>query len=85
MSPTRFPALLLSPARLHASQAESSFTLEQVMSAPFVSGLTAAPAGARVAWIADDQGRRNIWVAKLGSHPNAQQISRYAEDDGQEV
>jgi dipeptidyl aminopeptidase/acylaminoacyl peptidase len=80
-----FPALLLSPARLHASPVESAFTLEQVMSAPFVSGLTAAPAGARVAWIADDQGRRNIWIAQLGSHPNAQRITHYTEDDGQEI
>ncbi|HEX4582961.1 MAG TPA: prolyl oligopeptidase family serine peptidase [Acidobacteriaceae bacterium] len=86
---TLLPALLSFPAQLYSSAAQSSFTLDQVMSAPFVSELTAAPAGARVAWIADDQGRRNIWVAQLGSHQNlqssAQQITHYTEDDGQEI
>ncbi len=70
---------------LRAAPAEEKFTLEQVMSAPFVSELTAAPAGARVAWIANEQGRRNIWVAQLGSHASAQQITHYTEDDGQEI
>ena len=55
------------------------------MSAPFVSDMTAAPAGARVAWVANDRGRRNIWVAQLGPHPSVQQITHYADDDGQEI
>jgi Tol biopolymer transport system component len=78
-------ALLASPAQLAASPVEPAFTLEQVMSAPFVSDMTAAPAGARVAWVANDRGRRNIWVAQLGSHPSVQQITHYAEDDGLEI
>jgi dipeptidyl aminopeptidase/acylaminoacyl peptidase len=73
------------PPALHASSEESSFTLEQVMSAPFASNLTAAPAGARVAWTADTEGRRNIWVAQVGAHSGAQQITRYDADDGQEI
>src|SRR6201996_8315653 len=87
------PAQLLIPALflvatvvpLRAAPAELPFTLEQVMSAPFVSDLTAAPAGARVAWVANDKGRRNIWVAQLGEQASAQQITHYAEDDGQEI
>ena len=70
---------------LHAAPADEKFTLEEVMSAPFVSELTAAPAGGRVAWIANEQGRRNIWVAQLGSHASAQQITHYTQDDGQEI
>jgi dipeptidyl aminopeptidase/acylaminoacyl peptidase len=70
---------------LEASSTDAKFTLDQVMAAPFVSELIAAPASARVAWIANDQGRRNIWVAQLGSHANAQPITHYAEDDGQEI
>ncbi|MDQ1452045.1 MAG: hypothetical protein QOK38_1911 [Acidobacteriaceae bacterium] len=69
----------------YAAPFEQKFTLDEVMSAPFVSDMTAAPAGARVAWIANDQGRRNIWVAQLGSHASAQQITHYTEDDGQEI
>jgi dipeptidyl aminopeptidase/acylaminoacyl peptidase len=78
-----FPSLLV-PV-LEAAPAESSFTLEQVMSAPFVSNLTAAPAGARIAWTADTEGRRNIWVAQVGTHSSAQQITHYDADDGQEI
>ena len=55
------------------------------MSAPFVSDMTAAPAGARVAWVANNKGRRNIWVAQLGSHPSVQQITHYTEDDGHDI
>jgi dipeptidyl aminopeptidase/acylaminoacyl peptidase len=69
----------------HATPVEQKFTLDEVMSAPFISELTAAPAGARVAWIANDRGRRNIWVAQLESHGSAQQITHYTEDDGQEI
>ncbi len=52
---------LLAPVALGAQQA--SFTLEQVMSAPFPDELTAAPAGGAVAWVFNTRGARNIWVA----------------------
>ncbi|HEY1965949.1 MAG TPA: S9 family peptidase, partial [Acidobacteriaceae bacterium] len=77
--------LIATVVPLRAAPAEPSFTLEQVMSAPFVSDLTAAPAGGRVAWVANDKGRRNIWVAQPGSHAGAEQLTHYAEDDGQEI
>ena len=80
-----FPALLAIPGQLAAAPVKPAFTLEQVMSAPFVSDMTAAPAGARVAWVANDRGRRNIWVAQVGSHPSARQITHFTEDDGQEI
>src|SRR5258708_1388206 len=40
-----------------------SFTIEQVLSAPFPYGLTSAPRAPRVAWVFDNKGERNIWVA----------------------
>ena len=53
IKPTRHPvlvALALSvPAALLAQQ--STFTIEQVMSAPFPDELTAAPVGGAVAWV----------------------------------
>ena len=64
--------------------AQSSFTLEQVMSAPFPSELTAAKSGNRVAWVFDREGRRNIWVAE-GPEFQARQLTKYAADDGQEL
>src|SRR3989442_15465670 len=64
--------------------AQSSFTLEEVMSAPFPSELTAAKSGNRVAWVFDREGRRNIWVAE-GPEFQARQLTKYATDDGQEL
>ena len=64
------------------------FTLEQVMSAPFPTELTAAPAGGKVAWVFNAQGARNIWVAEAksnGSGFTARQLTSYSGDDGQDV
>ena len=61
-----------------------SFTLEQVMSAPFPSDLVAAPSGGRFAWAQDDRGMRNLWVAEAPAY-QGRQVTRYAEDDGQEL
>ena len=63
------------------------FTLEQVMSAPFPSGLTAAPSGAKAAWVFDAQGSRNIWLADSASSGKfaARRLTSYSGDDGQEV
>lgn len=44
--------------------AEGQFTLEQILSAPFPSGLTASPDGRRVAWVFDERGARNVWAAE---------------------
>lgn len=64
----------------------TSFTLEQVMSAPFSSGLVAAPAHNAFAWVANAEGKRNIWVAeRSGSGFTARQITNYSQDDGQEI
>ena len=54
------------------------------MSAPFPSGLVAAPNGGRLAWVQNDRGMRNIWVAEAPDY-EGRQITQYAEDDGQEV
>jgi dipeptidyl aminopeptidase/acylaminoacyl peptidase len=60
------------------------FTIDQAMSAPFPSGLAAAPSGGRVAWVFDDRGVRNLWVAEppaYRGHP----VTDYREDDGDEI
>jgi dipeptidyl aminopeptidase/acylaminoacyl peptidase len=67
------------------SQAEN-FTLEQALSAPFTSDLRAAPAGRKLAWVTDIDGRRNIWVAEpAASGYVSRQVTRYTDDDGQEL
>jgi dipeptidyl aminopeptidase/acylaminoacyl peptidase len=67
-----------------STRAQKPFTLEQVLSAPFPSDLTAAKGGNRVAWVFDQQGRRNIWVAEAPGLA-ARQLTKYNEDDGQEL
>src|SRR5581483_3466260 len=60
-----------------------SFTLQQVMSAPFTSELQAAPAGGRLLWIANQEGKRNIWVAeKSGSAYTVHRVTSDDADDG---
>jgi dipeptidyl aminopeptidase/acylaminoacyl peptidase len=65
-------------------QAQQSFTLEQVMSAPFPSDLTAAKSVPRIAWVLDEQGKRNIYVAEAPDF-KARRLTAYLEEDGQEI
>jgi len=83
IKPYRYLTLaLLAPAALPAQQ--STFTVEQVMSAPFPDELTAAPAGGSVAWVFNTRGARNIWVAAPPDYAG-RAVTAYADDDGQEV
>ncbi len=64
--------------------AQGSFTVEQVTSAPFASGLVAARTGTAVAWLENDRGRRNIWAAS-GPEWRGRPITAFDKDDGQEI
>ena len=79
-------ALLVVFASLSYALAQTpagSFTLQQVMSAPFTSDLIAAPAKNRVAWVADSEGRHNLWVAEPGAQGwTSRQLTHYTMDDG---
>jgi dipeptidyl aminopeptidase/acylaminoacyl peptidase len=61
-----------------------NFTLQQVLSSSFPSQLVAASHAARVAWVFDSKGARNVWVAEA---PNfaGRQLTHYTEDDGQPI
>lgn len=54
------------------------------MSAPFASSPIAAPSGARVAWLLDEQGRRNVWVASAPDW-KGRRVTSFDQDDGQEI
>src|SRR5580700_11613165 len=76
-------ALMISPV----ANAQKAPTLEQFLSAPFPTELTAAPAKGRVAWVFNAQGARNLWTAEPapdGSY-KARQITSYKDDDGQDL
>jgi dipeptidyl aminopeptidase/acylaminoacyl peptidase len=64
--------------------AQPSFTLEQVLSAPFPTELTASPAGGKVAWVYNARGVRNIWVAEPPDY-RGRRLTAYTQDDGQEI
>ncbi|MEI9894195.1 MAG: prolyl oligopeptidase family serine peptidase [Chthoniobacter sp.] len=60
-----------------------AFTLPQILSAPLTEGLAAGP-GSQVAWIFNDRGRRNVWLAK-GPDFTPRPLTHNESDDGQEL
>ena len=61
-----------------------TFTLEQVISSPFPTGLTAAAKANRIAWVFNARGERNVWIADAPSF-SARQVTHYQGDDGQDI
>src|SRR5258706_12562291 len=78
------PLLVLLVVSCVPALGPQSFTLEQVMIAPFPSDLTASKTGNRIAWVLDEQGKRNVWVAE-GPYFKSRCLSSSPEDDGQEI
>ena len=70
-----------------AAAQSPAFTIDDALSAPFPSGLVASPSGAKVAWIFDAQGSRNIWVAEPSANGSfaSRQLTRYTGDIGVEI
>ncbi len=81
-SPTLVLVLILSIFSQRAGAQEVE--LEQIMSFHFPSNLVAAPAGEKIAWIGNQEGRRNVWGAEAPGW-EARRLTRYLEDDGQEL
>lgn len=79
-----FLAILLLAVLGVEALAQEPFTLEQIMSSPFPSELTAAPSGGKVAWIFDARGARNLWVTEPPDY-RGRQLTACSEDDGQEI
>src|ERR1019366_5644095 len=61
-----------------------TFTLEQVLSAPFPSELIAEPGGGKVAWLLNERGARNVWTAAAPDFKGVR-LTNYTRDDGQDV
>ncbi len=68
-------------AAVHAAR---PLTIEQIASAPFPYDLTASPVDGTVAWVYNERGARNVWVAQPGSHGkySARRLTPYTADDG---
>jgi dipeptidyl aminopeptidase/acylaminoacyl peptidase len=75
---------LLFASSIAFSASPARFSLEQVMSAPFPSELTAAPKGGAVAWVLNEHGARNVWIADAPTY-SGHRLTNYRDDDGQEI
>ena len=51
---------------------------------PFTTDLVSSPKGSLIAWTMDEEGRRNIYVAKAPDY-QPQRITSFSKDDGQEI
>jgi dipeptidyl aminopeptidase/acylaminoacyl peptidase len=69
---------------LGASQQTRAVTIPELLSAPFPTNLTAAPTGGAVAWVFNDRGSRNIWIATPPDY-RGRPVTKYTGDDGQEM
>ena len=76
--------ILLATTLLVSAAAAKTFTLEQVLSAPFPSELIAAPGGGKVAWLLNERGARNVWMAAAPYYKGVR-LTAYTEDDGQDI
>ncbi len=61
-----------------------AFTIEDIMKAPFPSGLISCKSRDRVAWVFNIEGKRNIWIAD-GPEWKPRQITHYERDNGIEI
>ena len=66
------------------SNAQASFSLEEVMSSSFPSHLVADTHNQRVAWVFNEKGVRNIWIAE-GPGYEGRALTNFSKDDGQEI
>jgi dipeptidyl aminopeptidase/acylaminoacyl peptidase len=76
--------ILLATLLLNIAAAAATFTLEQVLSAPFPSDLVAAPGGGKVAWLLNERGARNIWIAVAPDYKGVR-LTAYQDDDGIDI
>jgi dipeptidyl aminopeptidase/acylaminoacyl peptidase len=80
----RIPLAILLAFSAAIPASAKRFTLEQIMSAPFPTDLSAAPKGGAVAWVLDQNGARNVWVAAAPDY-KGRRLTDYHDDDGQEI
>jgi len=79
-------SLLLFLLALHAAFGADSpaASIDRYLNAPFASELSVAPSGGRIAWILDERGARNLWVAAAPDY-KGRRLTAYTEDDGQDL
>jgi dipeptidyl aminopeptidase/acylaminoacyl peptidase len=77
-------SLLLTGLLVCMGSASAADSIERYLQAPFASELSAAPSGGKLAWILDENGARNIWVAAAPDY-KGRRLTAYTQDDGQDI
>jgi len=72
--------IFILPITTHAR--DKSYSLQDVLSAPFPSDLVASQKSDRFAWVENDRGIRNIWTAAAPEFKR-QKLTDFNADDGQ--
>ena len=67
--------------------AAQNFTLDQALSAPYASDLVASQESGSFAWVENEQGKRNVWIATPNGSGGftSRRLTSYDQDDGQEI
>ncbi|MEO7965171.1 MAG: prolyl oligopeptidase family serine peptidase [Gemmatimonadaceae bacterium] len=72
------------PSLLAGQGTSGAVSLERMLSAPFPTNMTSAPTGGSVAWVLNEAGARNIWIASPPAY-QGRRLTSYTSDDGQEL
>lgn len=70
-----------------SAQATRVLSIEQITVAPFPYNLIASPRDATVAWVYDERGARNVWIAgpAAGGGYSSKRLTPYTADDGTDI
>ena len=81
-----FATLAIAPftAVVSATPSHDGFTMAQVLGYPYPTAMTAAPDGHAVAWVLDERGVRNLWVAQ-GPDYRPRRVTEFTADSGREI
>ncbi|MGZ3543324.1 MAG: prolyl oligopeptidase family serine peptidase [Vulcanimicrobiaceae bacterium] len=64
------------------ARAADRYTMDDVLSAPFVDNVTPSPDGKVLVFSADERGHRNLYIRRDG---HTRRLTSYMQDDGQEI
>lgn len=80
-------AVLCAAGAAAAALPVRSLTIAQIANAPFPYDLTASPRDGTVAWVYNERGARNVWVARPGAGGlyAAKRLTPYTADDGTDI
>ena len=78
--------LLLSCLPYDSTKAQSTdpFSVEDVLSNSFPTGMVSSSSGSKLAWVQNERGVRNIWIAQYPDFVG-RQVTAYTGDDGQDI